>query len=309
MARHLPPLNALRAFEAAARHLSFTKAAEELHVTQAAISHQVRALEEVLGVTLFRRFNRRLMLSDAGQQYLPQLSEAFDQIDAATQRLRSEEDHGILKVSVANSFAAKWLLPRMPRFYERHPDLDVQISASDRLTDFTREDIDMGIRYGRGHYPGLHVEMLMDDLVLPVCSPRLLEGPRPLRTPADLRYHTLLHDEVAQSGFPDWRQWLIEAGVTGVNPDRGPRYSHASLVIQAAIDGQGVALTRTSLVSLDIEAGRLISPFGPILSSNFACYVVAPPSHVGRPKVKAFRDWLFAQIAHERSGADGPHAG
>ncbi|MFQ5776138.1 MAG: transcriptional regulator GcvA, partial [Kiloniellaceae bacterium] len=295
MARRLPPLNALRAFEAAARHLSFTRAAEELHVTQAAVSHQIKALEEALGVKLFRRFNRRLMLTDAGQLYLPGLSEAFDRIHAATQRLRAEEASGPLKVSVANSFAAKWLLPRLPAFRARHPDIDVEVSASDRLVDFTRDDVDMGIRYGLGRYPGLRVELLMEDMIFPVCSPRLMEGAHPPRAPGDLRHHTLLHDEVPQDEFPDWRAWLAAAGVAGVDAQRGPRYSHSSLVIQAAIDGQGVALARGSLVGLDLEAGRLVQPFGPALTSNFACYVVSPVATAERPKIKAFREWLFEQ--------------
>ena len=300
MARRLPPLNALRAFEVAARHLSFTKAAEELYVTQAAISHQVKALEEALGVQLFRRLNRRLMLTDAGQLYLPALTAAFDGIDAATGRLRADENAGSLTVSVANSLAAKWLLPRLPRFRERHPEIDVEISAADRLVDFGRDNADMGIRYGLGNYPGLKVDPLMEDTVFPVCSPqlvngRLVDGPPPLRAPEDLRRHTLLHDDVGTGEAPNWRRWLTAAGVTGVNPERGPRYSHSSLVLQAAIDGQGVALGRSSLVSLDLEAGRLVQPFGPALPSHYACYVVSPVATAERPKIKAFRDWLLEE--------------
>lgn len=305
MAHRLPPLKALRAFEAAARHLSFTKAAEELYVTQAAISHQVKALEEALEVQLFRRFNRRLMLTDAGQAYLPELTVAFERIDTATRRLRAQEEAGPLKVTVANSFAAKWLLPRLPSFAERHPEIDVVVSASDVVVDFTRDDFDMGIRFGRGDYPGLRVELLMRDQVLPVCSPGLLDGPRPLDTPADLKHHTLLHEQRSRGEYPDWREWLDAVGVRGVNPDRGPVYSHASLVLQAAIDGQGVALSRVSLSTLDLEARRLVQPFGPAMPTGFACYVVAPPANAERPKVKAFRDWLFDQVAREEAEGDG----
>ncbi len=304
MARRLPPLNALRAFEAAARHLSFTKAAEELYVTQAAVSHQIKALEAALGVQLFRRLNRRLMLTDAGQLYLPALTEAFDGIEAATGRLHADENAGSLSVSVANSLAAKWLLPRLPRFRERHPEIDVEISAADRLVDFGRDNVDMGIRYGLGNYPGLKVDPLMEDTVFPVCSPQLAEGglvdgSPPLRAPEDLHRHTLLHDDVGTGEAPNWRRWLTAAGVTGVNPERGPRYSHSSLVLQAAIDGQGVALGRSSLVSLDLEAGRLVQPFGPTLPSHYACYVVSPVATAERPKIKAFRDWLLEEA--ERS--------
>ncbi len=299
MARRLPPLNALRAFEAAARHLSFTKAAEELYVTQAAISHQVKALEEALGVQLFRRLNRRLMLTDAGQLYLPALTEAFDAIDAATARLRVDENAGRLVVSVANSLAAKWLLPRLPRFRDRHPEVEVEISAADRLVDFSRDNVDMAIRYGLGHYPGLRVDPLMKDTNFPVCSPALLASAVPLRVPGDLRHHILLHDDVSTFDAPDWSKWLADAGVTGVRADRGQRYSHSSLVIQAAIDGQGVALGRSTLVALDLEAGRLVQPFGPALPSRYACYVVSPPATAERPKIKAFRDWLLEEA--ERS--------
>jgi len=292
MARRLPPLNALRAFEAAARHLSFTKAAEELFVTQAAISHQVKALEAALDLQLFRRLNRRLMLTDAGQLYLPALTEAFDAIDTASARLRADENAGRLVVSVANSLAAKWLLPRLPRFRERHPEIEVEISALDRLVDFSRDNVDMAIRYGLGRYPGLRVDPLMEDTIFPVCSPGLLAGPVPLREPGDLRHHSLLHDEVgpAEAGWP---KWLADAGVTGVRADRGQRYSHSSLVLQAAIDGQGVALGRSTLVALDLEAGRLVQPFGPALPSSYACYVVSPPATAERPKIKAFREWLL----------------
>ncbi len=301
MARQLPPLKPLRAFEAAARHLSFTKAAEELHVTQAAISHQVKTLEDSLQTQLFRRFNRRLMLTDAGQTYLPALTAALDQIDAATRRLRADDRSGDLKVSVATSLAAKWLLPRLLRFRQQHPDIDVMVSASDKLVDFSRDDMDMGIRYGRGVYPGLRVDKLMQDTVFPVCSPVLLQGPPPLREPADLRHHTLLHEEWGETiNAPDWPAWLAAAGVTGVNPDRGPRYSHSSLSLQAAIDGQGVALARSSLVGLDLEAGRLMQPFGPVLPTNYACYVVSPEAAAERPKIKAFRDWLLEQAAADR---------
>ncbi len=293
MARRLPPLNALRAFEAAARHLSFTKAAEELFVTQAAISHQVKALEAALDLQLFRRLNRRLMLTDAGQLYLPALTEAFDAIDTATTRLRADENAGRLVVSVANSLAAKWLLPRLPRFRERHPEIEVEISAADRLVDFGRDNVDMAIRYGLGRYPGLRVDPLMKDTNFPVCSPGLLAGTVPLREPGDLRRHSLLHDNVSTFDAPDWSKWLAAVGVTGVRADRGQRYSHSSLVIQAAIDGQGIALGRSTLVALDLEAGRLVQPFGPALPSRYACYVVSPPATAERPKIKAFREWLL----------------
>lgn len=294
MAQRLPPLNALRAFEAAARHLSFTKAAEELHVTQAAISHQIKGLEETLGIQLFRRLNRRLLLTEAGQAYLPPLTDVFEQIGAATRRLYQGEETGTLKVSVLPSFAAAWLLPRLLAFRERCPAIDVLVSASDALTDFNRDDIDLGVRFGLGKYPGLRIDRMFGEEIFVICSPALLTGDRPLKTPADLKHHTLLHDEVARNDdSPDWRIWLREAGVTDVDPDRGPGYSHSSLVMQAAVKGQGVALGRSSLAADDLAAGTLVMPFGPVLRSNHAYYVVSPESTADRPKVRLFREWLL----------------
>lgn len=303
MARRLPPLNAIRAFEAAARHLSFTKAAEELFVTQAAISHQIKGLEESLGVQLFRRFNRRLMLSDAGQAYLPPLSAAFDQIARATDRLCTAEETGSLKVSVLPSFAAKWLLPRLSCFRERHPDIDVLVSANNTLADFGRDGVDIAIRYGWGNYPGLIVEHFMDDVVFPVCSPKLLETGPPLREPADLKHHTLLHDPTNSDESKDWDSWLKIAGVTGVDSSRGPGFTDASMVLQAAIEGQGVALGRSALMGNDLDAGRLVQPFGPSVPSPYRYFVVFPPSGAERPKVTAFHDWLFEEAALEKERA------
>jgi LysR family glycine cleavage system transcriptional activator len=298
MARRLPPLNAIRAFEAAARHLSFTKAAEELFVTQAAISHQIKALEAALGLQLFRRFNRRLMLTDAGQAYLPPLREALDGIAAATERLRAAEQTGSLKVSVLPSFAAKWLLPRLSRFRERHPEIDVLVSASNALVDFAREEADIAIRYGFGRYPGLEVEFLMGDRIFPVCSPKLLETGPPLRGPADLRHHTLLHDADALADESEsWRVWLEAAGVSGVDPSRGPGFSDSSMLLQAAVDGQGVALGRSALAALDLEAGRLVQPFGPSIPSNLSYFIVTQRGAGERPKVRLFHDWLLEEAA------------
>ncbi len=301
MARRLPPLNAIRAFEAAARHQSFTKAAQELFVTQAAVSHQIKALEETLGVQLFRRFNRRLVLTDAGQAYLPPLREALDGIAAATERLCTAEETGALKVSVLPSFAAKWLLPRLSRFRDRHPEIDVPVSANNALVDFSRDDVDIAIRYGYGRYPGLQVDFLMGDEIFPVCSPALRGGAHPLKDPGDLKHHTLLHDTDAVSGESEnWRGWLETAGVTGVDHTRGPGFTDSSMMLQAAIEGEGVALGRSALAGFDLEAGRLVQPFGPSLPSSFKYYVVVPPADAKRPKVRLFRDWIFEQVAAER---------
>lgn len=292
--RRLPPLNALRAFEAAARHLSFAGAAAELHVTPAAVSHQVKALEDHLGVKLFRRLNRAVRLTEQGQACLPGLRDAFDRLAAAVERARAPVRGGVLTVSASPSFASKWLVPRLDRFRERHPDIDLRISASMHLVDFAREDVHVGLRYGTGHYPGLHVELLMRNEVFPLCSPVLLRGRRALKRPEDLRHHTLLHDDasVRDESCPDWPMWLRAAGVTDIDATRGPRFDHASMALDAAIAGRGVALTQGVLAGDDLAAGRLVRPFALTFPVEFSYYVVCPPSLRDDPKVAAFRKWV-----------------
>ncbi len=303
MSRRLPPLKALRAFESAARHLSFTKAAEELFVTQAAISHQVKALEDHLGLPLFRRLNRRLILTEAGQRYLPTLRDAFDAIDQATGRLKKEDDSGALRVTVIPSLAAKWLLPRLMHFRELHPGIDVLVSAADAVVDLERDNFHMGLRYGLGGYQGLRVDRLMGDEVFPVCSPRLLAGDKPLKRPDDLKHHTLLHDDMAKGDIHanDWHSWLKAAGAEGVDSGRGPGFSHSSMVLEAAIGCQGVALGRRSLCSDDLAAGRLVCPFGPVIEAPYAYYAVSTFAAAERSKVRIFRDWLLDEAG--RTGA------
>lgn len=290
MRRELPSLNALRAFEAAARLLSFTRAADELAVTQAAISHQIKGLEEWLGVLLFQRLPRRLALTEAGRELLGSVRDAFDRIEAAVSHTRRNDGSGPLTVTVVPSFAAKWLVPRLGRFQTAHPDIEVRIAADIRLTRFD-DGVDLAIRAGRGPWPGLVCERLLDEELFPVCSPRLLAGPRPLSAPADLRHHTLLHDDFEH----DWRMWLQAAGVAEVDWRRGPRFSDSSMVVQAAVEGQGVALARSALAQEDLKAGRLVRPFRIDIASDLAYYIVCPPAHAGRHKVRAFRDWLMQE--------------
>lgn len=298
MARRLPPLNALRAFEAAARHLSFTQAARELNVTQAAISHQIRALEERLGQPLFRRLNRGLALTEAGRSYLPALSDAFDLMDAATRRLSRREAEGALKVSALPSFAARWLLPRLSRFRAAHPEIDVLVSANHELSDLVAENLDVGLRFGSGRYPGLRAERLMGDRRMPVCSPALLGGSHPLRRPEDLRHHTLLHDDVFGGGIEvDWKAWIRLVGVQGVDAGRGPGFSDSAMVLSAAIAGQGVALARASLAIDDLAAGLLVLPFGPSVDTGYDYWFATAEASAGLAKVRAFRDWIMAEAA------------
>ncbi len=306
MSRRLPSLNALRAFEAAARHLSFTKAAEELHVTQAAVSHQIKGLEEQLGLPLFRRLNRRLLLTDAGQAYLPALSEAFDGIAEATERLSAERRGSALKVSTLPSTAAKWLLPRLSRFREQHPDIDILVSAADALVDFRRDDMDLAIRYGRGVYPGLECLPLMPDEIFPVCSPGLLADGPPLQRAEDLAHHTLLHDQTTEGEIQNWRTWFDLIGLTGVDPGRGPGFSDSNLLLEAAAAGQGVALGRRSLALADLASGRLVIPFGPIVPSQNRYYIVYPPTKATLPALLAFRDWLLEEAARDAAETSLP---
>jgi LysR family glycine cleavage system transcriptional activator len=299
MARRLPPLNALRAFEAAARHLSLNRAAEELHVTQAAISHQVKALEEHLGRKLFRRLNRALLLTDDGQAYLPSVSRAFALLNEATSDLLTRQAPGPLTVSALPSFAARWLVPRLGRFRQVHPDIDLRIDPSTELTDFSAGDVDVSIRYGRGKYPGLRADWLMTEDIFPVCSPALVEGEHALHEPRDLEHHVLLHDD----GHGDWRTWLLAASVDRVDPGRGPIFTDSSMLIQAAMAGQGVALARGVLAADELAAGRLVRPFTLSLPTEFAYYLVCPQNTAGLPKIVAFRDWLLGEARSESSAA------
>lgn len=298
---HLPPLSALRAFEAAARLQSFSKAADELNVTPAAISHQIAALEADLGVSLFNRRNRAVELTASARVLLPGLSEAFAGIQDSVRRLRSHNDTGTLTVTASPSFAGKWLVQRLYRFQEQHPAIDVRISATDTLVDLTRADFDIAIRYGTGRYPELAVELLMKNEVFPACSPALLRDGPPLETPADLRHHVLLHDQQTDRDplAPSWPMWLKAAGVNDAQASHGLSFSANVLALEAAIAGHGVTLAYSTTAAADIAAGRLVRLFSLSLPDTFAYYIAAEPSALERPKVKAFRDWL-------RHEADAP---
>jgi LysR family glycine cleavage system transcriptional activator len=297
MARRLPPMNTLPDFEAAARHLSFTKAAEELNVTHGAVSRQVKSLENYLGVPLFRRLNRALRLTDEGQAYAHSVRELLDSLTDATRRLRTSKDSGGLTVSTTYSFTSGWLVPRLGRFRALHPDVNVRLQAHDHVIDFTRDNVDLAIRYGRGQYPGLIAERLLSDDYAPVASPALLKGKHPLRKPADLRHHVLLHEE---NNEVDWRMWLMAAGVEGVDAARGPIFSHSPLTIQAAIHGEGVALGRTALIEEELASGRLVRLFDLRMKAEMAYYIVYPPRAIERPMVRSFRDWLVSEANRGR---------
>ena len=274
MPERLPPLNALRTFEAAARHLNFTVAAEELHVTAAAVSHQIRSLEDHLGVELFRRSGRSLALTKAGLVLVPDIQHAFGRIQSATREVRSAEGAGALTVAVPPSFAAKWLIPRLQRFRDRCPEIEVKVIVSSGLVDFGREDVDLAIRYGRGDYAGLHSERLLSAAYYPVCSPRMATAPPPLRHPGDLRHAVLLHDEIpgALPEAPRWGAWLRTAGVDEVDASRGPRLNNSFLTIEMAILGTGVALAIDALTAAYVAGARLVRPFDIALRVELAFY-------------------------------------
>ena len=291
---HLPPLSALRAFEAAARLKSFSRAAGELNVTPAAISHQIHALEADLGVRLFERRNRQVELTASARLLLPGLSEAFAGIQASVRRLRVHNETGTLTVTASPSIAAKWLVLRLHRFQEKWPDIDVRISTSDTIVDLTRGDFDLAIRYGTGRYPGLDVELLLKNEVFPACSPRLLEAGPPLRTPDDLLAHALIHDQAVDRDplAPTWAMWLKAAGVAGAPTAPGLTFSVGYMALDAAIAGHGVVLAYSTIAAADLAAGRLVRLFSLALPDLFAYYIVTAPGALERPKVRAFRDWL-----------------
>jgi LysR family glycine cleavage system transcriptional activator len=302
MLKDLPPLNALRAFEAAGRHLSITRAAEELCVTAAAVSHQVKTLEDYLEVRLFRRSGNSLFLTDAGQAFLPGLRAGFAELERAMDALRDHDLRGAFVLSVAPVFATKWLIPRLDGFRAANPDIDVRISATLELVGFERDGIDAAVRIGRGRYPGLASHRLFGESVVPMCSPALLKGEHPLASPADLRHHVLLHfDWPAQEQVtPDWGTWLRSTEVKGVDATRGPRFTQPDYAMQAAAEGAGVVLGWRSLAQADLDSGRLIIPFDVPLEMDVAFYLVYPEAASERPKLARFREWLLAQIGSSR---------
>jgi len=296
LAARLPPLNALRAFEASARQLSFTRAAEELFVTQAAISHQIKSLEEHLGLKLFMRKNRALLLTEEGQSYYLDIKDVFNQLHDATERLLARGAKGAITVSLQPSFAIQWLVPRLNAFNILHPEIDVRIKAVDQADNSLTEDVDVAIYYGRGRWPDVHAEQLHTEYLIPVCSPLLLSGKKPLNTINDLADHNLLHDTSRR----DWKRWFKEVGIKGVNVNHGPIFSHTAMVVQAAVYGQGVALAQSILAKPEIDAGRLVTPFSQTLVSKNAFYIVCREHQVDLGKIAAFKDWVLSTVAEEQ---------
>jgi LysR family glycine cleavage system transcriptional activator len=295
MAVKIPSLNGLKAFESAARHMSFTQAALELNVTQTAISHQIRRLEEELGVRLFLRLKDGLALTDEGRAYFPGVRSAFHELRHCTETLLDSVHDSALTVSTLVSFASKWLLPRLASFQEAYPNIDVRVSASTDMVDFRKGGIDAAIRYGTGDWKGLRADWLMSDEVFPVCSPKLLVGPNALKAPGDLTHHTLL--QVSGMTRDDWSLWLGAAGQPSALAE-GSRltFDLAMMAVQAAIDGLGVCIGRSTYVDDDLKAGRLVAPFALRLKSDLGFYLVTPVEAAHSKKVEAFRAWLIDSI-------------
>ena len=295
MLRRLPPLNALKAFEAAARSASFTRAAEELDVTHAAVSQQVKALEATLGLKLFSRERQRLVITEAGGEYLAVIRDALDRIALGTERLMQRQSAGVLTVSASPDFTAKWLVHRLGRFAERHPQIDLRVSATMHHVDFAREDVDLAIRHGDGRWPGLEVVRLCSERLFPVCSPKLVAGRNRIATAADLLKFPLLR-------LQDWKNWtrfFDAAGVAAVPLTQGPSLGSASMLIDAAVDGQGIALARTALAAWDLLNGRLIRPIGVSVRIPLTYWIVCPQATASVPKIATFRQWLLAEAAED----------
>ncbi|WP_374360449.1 transcriptional regulator GcvA [Pseudoduganella danionis] len=300
-------LNALRAFEASARHQSFSAAAAELNVTPAAVGQLVRTLEEWLGAPLFHRAaggRARLVPSEAAERALPDIRAGFERLSLGLERLREGSLNGVLTVTVSPAFAAKWLLPRIDRFQSACPDTDVRLDTNLKAVDFAAQRIDIGVRYGLGSWPGLIAEKLMEEEVYPVCSPELLRSAGRLKKPADLAQETLIHDLSmdGHAGFPSWVAWLQKAGVEGGHGRRGMKINNSAAVLQAAVEGHGIALARSVMARDDLAAGRLVRLFGKIrYASPLAYYVVYRAECAGLPRIRTFRDWLLHEAQRDSS--------
>jgi LysR family glycine cleavage system transcriptional activator len=302
MLRRLPPLNALRAFEAAARHESFTRAAEELCVTQGAVSHQVKALEAELAIKLFNRERQRLVITGAGRDYLTVVRDAFDRIAVGTERLIQRQGSGVLTVSTSPDFAAKWLVHRLGRFAEAHPEIDLRVSATMHHVDFAREDVDLAVRHGDGNWPGHDVVRLSPEQLFAVCSPKLLAGRPRLARPSDVLKFPLLHLDDRKA----WSKWLEVTGVVHAEPSLGPVLNRASMVLDAAVDGQGIALARTTLAAWDLISGRLVRPFTDTMPLSKTYWIVCPKATSKLPKIAIFRDWLLGEAARDAQQLQKP---
>ena len=297
--RRLPPLNSLKAFESAGRHMSFSRAAEELHVTPAAISHQIKALESDLGVKLFRRLNRSLRLTDAGQACLPGLREAFETMVSAVDRVRDKEDWNILTISAPPAFGARWLVPRIVDFRTANPQIQVRIDPAIRSMDPGRDSVDVAIEFSQGHYSGREAQRLFGQDVFPVCSPELLTGRDPLKKPADLRKHTLIHFDAPMGDpeWPNWETWLSANNVGQIDPNKGPHFTSPNFTTQALLSGHGVALMAELVVENELATGTLVKPFDISYPGDLSYWALATSMGVADDPITLFWNWIIREAA------------
>ena len=301
MAYKLPSLNSLRAFEAAARLLSFQKAAEELFVTPSALSYQIRQLEEYVEQPLFNRLNRAVTLTEAGLRLYPGVHDGFESFQLAVRSLARNTQINVLVVSSGPAFAAKWLAPRVYRFVDEHPDIELRIAASLKLSDFNTDEVDVALRFGEGNYPGLFVEPLFDEIALPLVSPDVIERFGGKFGVEELAQVTLLHDDSTNflSDVVDWTNWLEQEGLSHIDGTKGPRFNHADHGLDAAVDGAGIVLGRLSLAMRDIRSGRLVAPFDTYVKATAGFHFVVPPGSMDLPHVATFYEWLRAEADAE----------
>lgn len=296
MSKRLPPISSLRALEAAARHLSFTKAAEKLHVTQSAISHQIKLLEDLWGLKLFERKGQRLVTTRAGQELAEVARQFFENMATRLEALHVTSTREVLRIDTLQSFAVKWLVPRLGYFHAQHPEINVWISTHEHLVDFADNDVDIAIRLGDGRFPGLESTLLLQEEAFPVCTPEFLaHAGRPLSPRALLEYPLLLR--LGEPHHTNWEEWFAAAGITGVKLSKGLRFPDTNMALEAAMKGLGVALARTAHVVEDLAAGRLVRLFDIHCPSNVAYYLVLPAGHENRPTIAAFREWILREVA------------
>lgn len=304
--RFVPGTRALRTLEAAGRHLNFTRAADELGLTPAAVSHQIKEIEDQLGVVLFTRTSRSIRLTEAGAALCDASADAIELLNRAVSRARKlTRGTAQLKVTLDAQFAGKWLMRRVDGFRKLHPDIELRFDISYDVRDFDLDDVDVGIRFGMGKYPGLAADRLFDNMIIPVCSPKLLASGPPLRVPRDLFHHTLVHIEWSQQGvtWPNWRMWMAAAGVDDFDDSRSIVFTNSSDAVQAAIDGSAVALADFAMVANDLSEGRLVRPFdlGIRVSREFAYFLVYPKATADDPRIVAFREWLLEEAAQTQT--------
>lgn len=300
----LPPMNSIRAFEATARHMSFTKAAEELNLTPSALSYQVRSMEEILGLKVFRRLNRAIELTETGARLYPNIRDGFEKIRQSFEQLAPDTPDHILVVSTGPAFAAKWLTPRVARFLDAYPDIELRISASLKLVDFNQDGIDIGLRFGNGQYADLKAMKILPDQITPMASPRFLETHPELKHPLDLQHVPLLHDDSLSDWktrptvkeIPNWQTFFRDLGLNEAQARRGLRFNHADHALDAAIEGLGVVMGRNTLAASDVKTGRLVRVFPEVsLDTHMGFYLACRPQDLSRRKVKVFWDWIVAE--------------